>query len=181
MVPAEVWKNMSKTVCAGCGEKDGAHAESCRDLDGVRIRLERELSSMTVLAGVRNEHLQLLESILGAGGETGVHVTDAARRLVLNLAEARADSVKAGAQRDSIHSALQTVREELVEVRANAERFRASQYAVEEMLTDEKAAHAQTKALADALVAAIDKVADFAPDTRVGSAMDAIQRAHERP
>jgi hypothetical protein len=35
-----------KTVCAACGEKDGTHADTCTDLVGVKVRLERELAEV---------------------------------------------------------------------------------------------------------------------------------------
>jgi hypothetical protein len=34
------------TVCAGCGGKDGEHADTCRDLDGIRIRLEKRVADL---------------------------------------------------------------------------------------------------------------------------------------
>lgn len=35
-----------KTVCAGCGEKDGEHVADCKDLDGIRIRLEKRIKEL---------------------------------------------------------------------------------------------------------------------------------------
>lgn len=37
-----------KTVCAGCGEKNGEHAIDCKDLDGIRIRLEKRIKELEV-------------------------------------------------------------------------------------------------------------------------------------
>lgn len=35
-----------KTVCAGCGENNGEHAIDCKDLDGIRIRLEKRIKEL---------------------------------------------------------------------------------------------------------------------------------------
>lgn len=36
-------QSKTRSMCAGCGERDGAHTDNCTDLVAVKERLEREV------------------------------------------------------------------------------------------------------------------------------------------